>query len=118
MHTNAETFTGDPHEELEEVCLIRLVLHRLIAIHEDDHGWFLLAGHFTVEGNSTDPMLREELLPAIQLAVDDPDEFLDFLCLIEQEAIGHMWQLRQGCQTIGSEIKQVHGQIFWALLAS
>ena len=97
MYTNAETFTRDPHEELEEVCLIRLVLHRLIAIHEDDHGWLLLAGHFTVKGDGADSMLREEFLPAIQLAVDDPDEFLDFLRLIEQEAIGHMWQLSQGC---------------------
>ncbi len=62
-------------KELEEFRSIRLVLHRLIAIHEDDHGWLLLAGHFTVEGDSADTMLREELLPAIQLAVDDPDEF-------------------------------------------
>ena len=38
-------------------------------------------------------MLGEELLTAIQLAVDDPDEFLDFLRLIQQEAICHMWQL-------------------------
>ena len=60
----------------------------------------------------------EELLAAIQLAVDDPDEFLNFLRLIEQETIGHMWQLSQGRQTIGSEIQQVHGQIFWTLLAS
>ena len=95
MHTDAETFTGNPHEELEEVCLIRLVLHRLIAVHEDDHGWLLLAGHFTVEGDSADTMLREELLTTIQLAVDDPDEFLDFFRLIEQEAIGHMRQLAQ-----------------------
>ena len=73
----------DPHEELEEVCLIRLVLHGLIAIHEDDHGWLLLPGHFTVEGDGADPMLRKEFLPAIQLTIDDPDEFLDFLCLIE-----------------------------------
>ena len=97
MHTDAETFTRDPHEELEEISLIRLVLHRLIAIHEDNHGWLLLTGHFTVESDGADPMLRKEFLPAIQLAVDDPDKFLDFFRLIEQQAICHMWQLAQWC---------------------
>ena len=80
VHSDAETFTGDPHKELEEVCLIRLVLHRLIAIHEDDHGW-LLRRSLHGRGDGADTMLRQELLAAIQLAVDDPDEFLDFLRL-------------------------------------
>ncbi len=90
------------------------ILHRLVAIHQDDHGWLCFTDHFTVEGDSADPMLGKELLATIQLAVDDRMEFLDLLPFDPAKSYRPHGKLNL-VEPLGQKSNR-YGQIFWALL--
>ena len=90
VNTDAETFTGNPHQELEELRFIDLFLHGLIAVQQDNDGRLFLTASLTVELQCTNAVVGQELLTPVELSLHDAYKLGNLLRLIEKQGIGHL----------------------------